>query len=145
MNCTINTTLKHALLLLTSLLFTLQTAKSQTADKIIGKYWSPKKDGKVEIYKVADKYFGKIIWGKTQLKDTKNPKPELRTREVIGMVFLTNFKYNNEQYQDGEIYDPLTGKTYSCKMWLENQNLKVRGFIGISLLGRTEIFERIKL
>ncbi len=135
---------KYFLLLITTLLFTLQMATAQNADKIIGKYWSPKKDGKVEIYKVGDKYFGKIIWGNKPSKDTKNPKPELRTRGVIGIVFLSNFKFKDEQYQDGEIYDPISGKTYSCKMWLENQNLKVRGFIGISILGRTEIFERIK-
>ncbi len=138
------TTIKYFLLPIIALLFASINVTAQTADKIIGKYWSPKKDGKVEIYKVGDKYFGKIIWGNKPSKDTKNPKPELRTREVIGIVFLTNFKYKDEQYQDGEIYDPLSGKTYSCKMWLENQNLKVRGFIGISILGRTETFERVK-
>ncbi|TAF43636.1 MAG: DUF2147 domain-containing protein [Sphingobacteriales bacterium] len=139
-------TSKYTTFLVIALFCSVLYAKAQSSDKIIGKYWSPKKDGKIEIYKVANKYFGKIIWGnKPSSKDTKNPNPELRSREIIGMVILTNFKYKDEQYQDGEIYDPLTGKTYSCKMWLENQNLKVRGFIGISILGRTEIFERIKI
>lgn len=135
---------KIVLLPLIAVLFTFGNLKAQTADKIMGKYWSPKKDGKIEIYKVADKYFGKIISGNKPTKDNKNPNPQLRTREVIGMVFLTNFKYLDEQYQDGEIYDPTSGKTYNCNMWMENQNLKVRGFLGFSLLGRTETFERIK-
>ncbi len=139
-----NISIKYTLLPIIALLFASINVTAQTADKIIGKYWSPKKDGKIEIYKTGEEYFGKIIWGNKPSKDTKNPKPELRTRDVIGIVFLRNFKFNNEQYQDGEIYDPLSGKTYSCKMWLENQNLKVRGFIGFSVLGRTEIFERIK-
>lgn len=137
-------TIKYILLPIIALLFSSIKVSAQTADKIIGKYWSPKKDGKVEIYKVGDKYFGRIIWGNKPNKDTKNPKPELRSRDVIGMVFLSDFKYKDEQYQDGEIYDPTSGKTYSCNMWLQNQNLKVRGYLGISLLGRTETFERIK-
>lgn len=129
--------------LIIALLFAFENSNAQTPDKIIGKYWSPKKDGKIEIYKTGNKYFGKIISGDKPSKDAKNPKPELRNRDVIGMVFLTNFIYADKQYQDGEIYDPTSGKTYSCKMWMENQNLKVRGFLGFSLLGRTETFDRI--
>ncbi len=136
--------LKLIQILVIVLLFTIKTANAQKPDKIIGQYWSPKKDGKIEIFKLGDNYFGKIIWGNKPSKDTKNPNPQLRTREVIGMVFLTDFKYQDNEYKDGKIYDPLTGKTYSCNMWLQNQNLKVRGYLGISLWGRTETFERIK-
>jgi len=135
--------IKILLLPLIAILVSLENSNAQTADKIIGKYWSPKKDGKIEIYKTGNNYFGKIISGEKPVKDVNNPKPELRNRDVIGMVFLTNFIYADKQYQDGEIYDPTSGKTYSCKMWMENQNLKVRGFLGFSLLGRTETFDRI--
>jgi uncharacterized protein (DUF2147 family) len=135
--------IKILLLPLIAILVSLENSNAQTADKIIGKYWSPKKDGKIEIYKTGNNYFGKIISGEKPGKDVNNPKPELRNRDVIGMVFLTNFIYADKQYQDGEIYDPTSGKTYSCKMWMENQNLKVRGFLGFSLLGRTETFDRI--
>jgi hypothetical protein len=60
-----------------TVLFTLSFAKSNTsvADKIIGVYWSPKKDAKIEIYKKGDMYFGKSIWSSTKRKDLKNPIP----------------------------------------------------------------------
>lgn len=126
-------------------LFLLQLAAQ---DQIIGKWWSPKKDGQIEIYKLGNKYFGKLIWGKDGTKkDTKNPKEELRSRPLVGMDLFTNFTYNasDAQWIDGKIYDPESGKTYSCKMWLtdEGKTLNARGFIGFSLLGRTEKFTRL--
>jgi uncharacterized protein (DUF2147 family) len=120
------------------------SAQNANADKILGQYWSPAKNGKIEIFKSGNRYFGKFIWGANPRKDTKNPKVELRNRDVVGMVFLTNFYFSNNEYLDGQIYDPESGKTYSCKMWLENGDLKVRGFIGLSFLGRTETFSKVQ-
>lgn len=77
-------------------------------------------------------------------KDSKNPVPSLQVREVQGIELLTDFSFYNDEYKGGKIYDPESGKTYDCKMNLIGDNLKVRGYIGISLFGRTEIFERIK-
>jgi uncharacterized protein (DUF2147 family) len=45
-------------------------------------------------------------------------------------------------WEDGKIYDPKNGKTYSCKMTLEGNELKVRGYVGFSLLGRTTVWTR---
>jgi uncharacterized protein (DUF2147 family) len=128
-----------------TLLFTLSFAKSNptVADKIIGVYWSPKKDAKIEIYKTGDRYFGKSVWTETKRKDLKNPNPSLRNRDLLGTQLFTNFIYKDETYEDGKIYDPESGKTYDCKMSFNGKRLKVRGYIGISLFGRTEIFERI--
>jgi len=125
--------------------FLLQLAAQ---DQIIGKWWTPKKDGQIEIYKSGTKYFGKLIWGKDGTKkDVNNPKEELRTRPLIGMDLFTNFTYNasDAQWIDGKIYDPQGGKTYSCKIWLtdDGKTLNARGFIGFSLLGRTEKFTRL--
>ncbi|MDB5247866.1 MAG: peptide protein [Segetibacter sp.] len=128
-------------------LFMLFSAFGQTrqnaADKIIGVYWSPKQDAKIEIYKKGDKYFGKSAWSSTKRKDSKNPNASLRDRELLGVELFTNFVYKGGLYEDGKIYDPESGKTYDCKMSLVGGKLKVRGYIGISLFGRTEIFERI--
>ncbi len=110
---------------------------------ITGLYWSPKKDAKIEIYKKGEQYFGKSAWVATPGKDSKNPKAFLRSREVLGIELLTHFSWNNGTYTGGEIYDPESGKTYDCKMTPEGNKLKVRGYIGISLFGRTEYFERI--
>jgi len=120
------------------------TTISLSPDEIIGLYWSPKKDAKIEIYQKGNKYFGRSVWVATQRKDTKNPNESLRTREVLGIELLTGFSYEDGAYTNGKIYDPESGKTYDCKMSMEANKLKVRGYIGISLFGRTEYFERIK-
>ena len=118
-------------------------ANPGTGDKIIGIYWSPNKDAKIEIYKKGDRYFGKSIWTATKRKDLNNPNPTLRDKDLLGAELFKNFSYKDGAYEDGEIYDPESGKTYDCKMTLSGKTLKVRGYIGISLFGRTEVFERI--
>ena len=68
-------------------------------DAITGELLSEKKDSKFLIYKQGTKYFGRIIWGdETQTKDTKNPDPALRTRELIGLVILNIFSSTNSSY-----------------------------------------------
>lgn len=125
--------------------FTIAFAISNTdeADKVLGIYWSPKKDAKIEIYKKANRYFGRSVWTAANKKDIKNPDASLKTRALAGVDLFTNFMYKDGIYLDGKIYDPESGKTYDCKMSLNGNILKVRGYIGISLLGRTELFERI--
>lgn len=118
--------------------------KQPSPDEISGLYWSPKKDAKIEIYKKGANYYGKSVWVAVSRKDNKNPNASFRNREVLGIELLTNFSWNNGTYTNGEIYDPESGKTYDCKINLEGNRLKVRGYIGISLFGRTEYFERIK-
>jgi Uncharacterized protein conserved in bacteria len=142
--------MKHIIVSLI-VLFTAGTLYSQNktvdnADLILGTYWSPKKDGKIEIYKKNNKYYGKIVWGKNPRKDVNNPDPNLRDKDLIGLDFLTDFNYNKDdkEWVNGRIYDPKNGKIYKAYMWLENNNLKVKGYIGVSFLGRSELFERVK-
>ena len=122
-----------------TMLFTLSSAKPNAgvADKIIGLYWSPKKDAKIEIYKKGNMYFGKSIWSSTERKDLKNPNPSLRERDLLGTELFTNFIYKDGTYEDGKIYDPESGKTYNCKMSFNGKSLKVRGYhgekVGVSL------------
>ncbi|HMC85143.1 MAG TPA: DUF2147 domain-containing protein [Chitinophagaceae bacterium] len=116
----------------------------KNADEIVGLYWSPKKDAKIEIFKRGNRYYGRSIWVASMRKDTKNPDETLKNREVLGIELLTGFTFNDDFYTDGKIYDPESGKTYDCRMSLTDKILKVRGYIGISLFGRTETFERIK-
>ncbi len=120
-------------------------AQNKEADKILGVWLNEEKDGKVEIYKKAGKYFGKIVYSKDSPNgyDRENPKPKLRNRKIVGLEILTNFEYNGVVWEDGKIYDPKSGNTYSCKMTLENsKTLNIRGFVGFSLLGRTTIWTR---
>ncbi len=82
--------------------------------------------------------------GKTLRKDEKNPDPGLKNRNLKDLVLLTNFMYDDGVYTDGKIYDPKTGKTYSCKMTVDGDKLSIRGYVGISLFGRTTVWTRSK-
>ncbi|TCJ12202.1 DUF2147 domain-containing protein [Flaviaesturariibacter flavus] len=112
-------------------------------DKILGLYWSPKKDAKIEMYKKGDRYFGRTVWALHPRKDTENPDVRLRSRALVGLDLLTSFSFEEGIYTNGQVYDPESGKTYSCKISFSGSNIKVRGYVGFSLFGRTELFERI--
>lgn len=132
------------------LLFSTGKMFAQDADKILGVWLNAEKDAKIEIYKTGDKYYGKIIWGKniyepdgkTARTDIKNPDPKLRSRSLVNLVILRNFSYDDGEWDGGKIYDPKSGKTYSCIMKLKGSNLEIKGYVGITLLGRTTIWTR---
>ena len=90
-------------------------AHAQNADDILGIYYTPKKDGKIELFKVGNEYFGKFIWGEAGRKDTKNPAPALRTRALLGVVFLSNFTNNSTESNHSLISSSLTSKTVSLR------------------------------
>jgi uncharacterized protein (DUF2147 family) len=77
--------------------------------------------------------------------DVKNPEANLKTRPILGLEMLKDFVYDDGKWVDGKIYDPKTGKTYSCNMNIKaNGDLNVRGYIGISLIGRSDTWKRAK-
>ncbi len=69
---------------------------------------------------------------------------EKKNKPVTGMQIGSGLKKAGEVWSGGEILDPENGKTYKCKVWLEDKGnkLHVRGFIGVSLLGRTQVWVR---
>ena len=69
---------------------------------------------------------------------------EKKNKPVIGMTILTGLKLKDGEYAGGEILDPANGKIYRCKMWTSEggKKLNVRGFIGVALLGRTQVWIR---
>ena len=117
---------------------------------ILGTWYNEEKTSGIEIFRCTDAYCGRIVWLKNPLDaqgkekvDSKNPNETLRDRELMGLQILSGFRYaGDEIWEAGKIYDPKNGKTYSCKMRLDGENLKIRGFIGISLFGRTTIWLR---
>ncbi len=120
-------------------------------DKIEGNWYNEEKTAQVKIYKAVDgKFWGKIVWMKEPNKDgrprvdEKNSKPGLRTRPLMNLPLLSHFsKKDDNTYDGGEIYDPKNGKTYSCTITYRNDNeLGIRGYIGISLIGRTTTWTR---
>ncbi|MFY7666781.1 DUF2147 domain-containing protein [Flavobacterium sp.] len=140
--------MKNVFLLLLLVVGSASTALAQSkADAILGEWINEKKDAKFQIFKQDDKYYGKIIWGTgDQKKDVKNPDSKLRNRDVIGLTILKNFVFDGDNtWEDGTIYDPREGKTYSCKITQKGANkINVRGYVGISLFGRTEVWTKIK-
>lgn len=124
-------------------------ANLSAADKSTyeGHYWNEAKDGIFKLQLVEDSIEGLTVWGKEPRKDVHNPDPALKSRSLEGIKFLWGFQYNpkKNRWSDGKVYDPDTGKTYDAKMSLEQkgQILKMRGFVGLSLFGRTARFERV--
>jgi uncharacterized protein (DUF2147 family) len=77
--------------------------------------------------------------------DARNPENNLKSRPIWGLEILKGFKYDDGIWEDGTIYDPKSGKTYSCKLTLSgNDKLNVRGYMGISIIGRTDVWSRVK-
>lgn len=137
------------------LLISMASFAQQPADKIIGKWESIDGDVKLrfDIFKQNGKYFGKLLWasnmfeadGKTSKKDNNNPDKSLRTRSRQGIVNVTNLKFVKGEYSDGKLYNPSDGDTYSLNAKLKSENeLHFRGYLGISLLGKTMKFKRIQ-
>jgi uncharacterized protein (DUF2147 family) len=127
-------------------------ARGEEPDAVLGTWLTENKTAHVKVHKKSSEYFGKIVWLRnpnnddgTPKRDTKNPDPELRSRTVRGLTILRGLEYDgNHQWTGGKIYDPNNGKTYSCKMTLASPDtLNIRGFVGISLLGRTSHWTRV--
>jgi uncharacterized protein (DUF2147 family) len=134
-----------ALLLPMLFLFASTAAAQSKADVILGEWISELKDGKINIYKQGDQFHGKIVWNKTPgKKDEKNPDPKLRSRDILGLVILKGFSFSGDAWENGTIYDPHSGKTYSCILRTKDNHkvLDIRGYIGITLLGRTSSWTR---
>lgn len=143
--------MNRCLAVLLSLFFPLLLS-AQNKDAVIGKWLNQTGEGEITIFKKGDLYFGKLTrikaandeYGKP-VTDSKNPDKTLANRPILGLEILKGFTYSGANtYENGTVYDPQSGKTYSCKMILNGNKLKIRGFIGISLLGRTEVWTRTK-
>jgi uncharacterized protein (DUF2147 family) len=130
-----------------------QSAQAQTLSPL-GIWANAEKKATFEIYKCGDKLCGKLVsltvpndpeTGKPKL-DTKNPEPKLRTRPRLGLVFMEGFSYDGDnKWDNGKIYDPESGKTYSCYMKMESANtMEVKGYIGFSLIGKSQTWTRVK-
>jgi uncharacterized protein (DUF2147 family) len=140
-----------ASLILIATLISFVAHSQNNADDIIGIWLTGGKEpAKIQVYKSGEKFYGKIIWLKNptengkQRMDGNNPDKAKRSNPIIGLIMLTGFKFDgDDEWKGGDIYDPESGKTYSSYLYLKDRNtLKVRGYVGISLFGRTETWIR---
>ncbi|MGY2134847.1 DUF2147 domain-containing protein [Hymenobacter sp. HD11105] len=146
--------MKKTLFLCLALLLRLSGLASAQTLSPLGVWTNAEKKATFEIYKCGDKLCGKIVsltvpndpaTGKPKT-DSMNPDPKKRSNPRLGLVFLRDFEYDGEnKWDDGTIYDPESGKTYSSYMKMQNANtMEVKGYIGISLIGRSQTWTRVK-
>ncbi len=75
--------------------------------------------------------------------DKQNPDAALRNRPLCGLTIGTGFHQDDPDHlSDGHLYDPKSGRDYKGTIALDGANLKLHGYIGISLFGRTEVWHR---
>jgi uncharacterized protein (DUF2147 family) len=142
--------MKKAVFTLVALFFFCAgAAQAGNPDACLGEWWTADKGAKITVLKCDRFYCGKLSWIKDdpEALDTKNPDPAKRTNKVLGSIMIWDMKYNSskDRWDGGKIYDANNGSTYSAWMKLDGQNkLQLRGYVGISLLGRTETWTRVE-
>ena len=154
-----------AMMLTVTVLLAAGAAGAQDGDAILG-LWATDPEGgggeaHVKISKEGEEYVGEIVWLAEPLvpaddpkdtpgqpkKDVNNPDPDLRDQPIVGLRIMEGFVYDGDGlWHKGTIYDPDNGKTYKCKVRFGDSRdvLKVRGYIGISMLGRTTEWTRVE-
>ena len=126
------------------------------AADVPGTWATAEEKSRIEIVACADaqeKLCGSIVWLKEPYDDAgqpktdrNNPDPALRSRPIIGLPLLSGFAKAAEPgvWEDGRIYNPEDGDTYSCTMTLlDDGRLEVRGYVGLPLFGKSQIWTRV--
>ncbi len=108
----------------------------------------------MQIFQCADTVCGKVAWLRSpldddgcELRDDNNPDLNSRNRPIVGLEVLRGLKPADGEgnvWTGGSIYDPTSGRTYSCNARMEGDDrLFLRGYLGIRLLGRTTTWTRV--
>lgn len=102
----------------------------------------------IEIFENNGKYFGKVTKiltkGKENAKCTEC-KGEKKNKSILGMIVLTDLAKKGNEWTGGKILDPNSGKEYKATIKLNGDDkLDVRGYVGISLVGRTQTWTKVK-
>jgi glucans biosynthesis protein C len=119
-----------------------------------GRWYAEGGAAQVEITSCGESLCGKVVWLRSpfdengcEWTDRENPDEALRGRSIVGLEILQDLRADpsqGEQWEGGSVYDPTSGRTYSCRLSLDGPDrLRVRGYIGIELLGRTTTWTRV--
>lgn len=140
-------------LIVSLLMFAVVGMMSVSAQTVFGK-WKTIDDETgneksiVEVYQKDGKVYGKVLQVLEKGKENKvcdECKGDKKNKPVKGMVIVEGLTKDGNEYSGGTILDPKNGKIYKCYITLENNNkLKVRGFIGFALIGRTQYWHRVE-
>jgi uncharacterized protein (DUF2147 family) len=147
-----------AMMLLTGIFLLLAGNSWGGSDDILGTWSNEDGKAKIEIYPCDTHFCGKISWlGRPEYPaddpggmagqprvDRKNPDQALRNRRLLGLQIMDGFTFaGDNSWEKGRIYDPESGKTYQSKITLVSPHkLKIRGFVGIPLFGRSTTWSR---
>lgn len=135
----------------TTLLLLLSSTLWAQAENILGTWLTADQEAHVKISQVKGKYLGQIVWLKEANDpdtsqpwlDKENENEALQKLPLLRSIMLWGFEYENGEYINGNVYDSRDGKTYSGKLWLENENsLRMRGYVW--LFYSTETWTRVK-
>jgi uncharacterized protein (DUF2147 family) len=119
---------------------------------IEGLWWADGGSAQVEIHPCDGRLCGRVVWLRRpfddegcMVRDDENPDPALRDRPVVGLRILRGLRAaGKDRFDGGTIYDPGSGHTFSVRAQLEGRDrLRVRGYLGLSLLGRTTTWVRV--
>jgi uncharacterized protein (DUF2147 family) len=128
-------------------------AAAQGPAAIVGTWLTEGGRSHVRIAPCGEKLCGNIVWLKEPNQpngaakvDAKNPDPAKRARPIVGLPILWDFvAASPTEWESGRIYNPEDGDTYRCIMQLQaDGTLRVRGYVGVSLLGKTQIWTRVR-
>lgn len=128
----------------------LNSTFQNKGDAILGKWISEKGNLILEVYKYNSEFRARAVWHNTkspsdEWKDQNNPNPLLRNRKLLGTDMVTQLHYNpnSNQWEDGIIYDPTSGKSWESVAWMPNANLlKVKGYWMMKFFSKTMSFRR---
>ena len=137
---------------LITLLFCITAMTSMQSQSVIGK-WKTIDDATgeaksiVEVFSKSGKIYAKVVDildPATKNNLCKQCSGEDKNKPIIGLTIIKGLSKDGSEYNSGEILDPKNGKLYKCALTLESKDkLKVRGYIGFSLLGRTQYWHRV--
>ncbi|MFY1047035.1 DUF2147 domain-containing protein [Chryseobacterium sp. GP-SGM7] len=100
----------------------------------------------VEIWKKADgKYYGKVsqLLIKPADPNCTGCKDDRKGKPILGMEIIRGLVKDGDEFTGGTITDPKTGKTYKCTITKSGDKLNVRGYMGVSILGRTQVWQKV--
>jgi uncharacterized protein (DUF2147 family) len=130
----------------------LALASSGWAATPVGLWYAERGAAQVAIEPCGETLCGRVVWLRSpldedgcELRDRNNPESGLRNRPVVGLQVLRGLSPRSDgTWSDGRIYDPGSGNTYTCVARLETENrLRLRGYLGIPLIGRTTTWIRV--
>ncbi len=100
----------------------------------------------VEIFKKSDgKYYGKIVQllMKPENNNCVKCSDDRKNKPLVGLEIIRGLKKDGDDFEGGTITDPKSGKTYKCNITRDGNKLNVRGYVGFSLIGRTQTWEKV--